>query len=297
MRRASCVLAVPFLLSGLATPQLFAGDPEPAAGTLVIQGHTLHPKTGSVEVGEHLATLVIPEGLHFFARDEARFIIEKVCHNPEDPDIIGLVMPDESNEEANWMTVISYDPQNGHVSDSDAKSMDFSALLKEMQNSEAESNQQRKAAGYDTVKLLGWAEPPHYDPATHKLYWAKRLKFGAEKGETLNYSVRVLTRRGVLEMNTVDEPTNIAVVATAAQDLLAKTTVSPAESYEKFDSSIDKVAVGGIAALIAGGVLAKSGFFAIIGKFLIAFIKPLLIGLAFLGGWIWKFISGKKAGA
>lgn len=297
MRVASWLL----LVSILGCPVLVAGDdPEtaakPADGTIVVQGHTLHPKTGTVVVGEQLATLDIPEGLRFFARDEARFIIEKVYHNPEDPDIIGLVTPDDDSA-ANWMTVISYDPENGHVSDSDAKALDFNALLKDMQEGAVEGNAQRKASGFDTVELRGWAEPPHYDAATHKLYWAKRLKFSSDKTETLNYSVRVLTRRGVLEMNTVDDPAQLTAVASAAQKLLAKTTVSPAERYEKFDSSIDKVAIGGIAAVIAGGVLAKSGLLAVIGKFLIAFIKPVLIGGAFVGGWIWKFISGRKSNA
>ena len=178
------------LMSILGFPLLIAGDdPEtaapPADGTTVVQGRTLHPKTGRVVVGEQLATLQIPEGLRFFARDEARFVIEQVCHNPADPTIIGLVMPD-AEDHANWMTVISYDPENGHVSDADAKAMDFNALLKDMQESAIEGNAQRKAEGYDTVELRGWAEPPHYDPATHKLYWAKRLKFSSEKTETLN---------------------------------------------------------------------------------------------------------------
>ncbi len=296
MRVLPCLL----LTSLLAGPALIAGTDDPQAAapsteeTIVVQGRTLHPKSGTVIVGEHLATLEIPAGLRFYARDEARYIIEKVCHNPEDPSVIGLVMPD-ADDAANWMTVISYDPENGHVSDSDAKGLDFDALLKEMQQGARDGNAERKAAGFDTVELRGWAEPPHYDPASHKLYWAKRLKFSSEKAETLNYSVRVLTRRGVLEMNTIDEPAQLAAVATSAQQLLAKTTIADAERYDKFDSSIDKVAVGGIAAVIAGGVLAKSGLLAVIGKFLLAFIKPVLIGGAFVGGWIWKFVAGRRA--
>ena len=39
----------------------------------------------------------------------------------------------------------------------------------------------------------------------------------------------------------------------------------------------------------------KSGLLAVIGKFLIAFIKPLLIGTAVAGSWIWKLVSGRKS--
>ena len=27
-----------------------------------------------------------------------------------------------------------------------------------------------------SMELVGWAAPPRYDKATHKLYWAKELK-------------------------------------------------------------------------------------------------------------------------
>jgi uncharacterized membrane-anchored protein len=37
------------------------------------------------------------------------------------------------------------------------------------------------------VTLGGWAEPPSYDKATHKMYWAKELAFGTGE-HTLNSS-------------------------------------------------------------------------------------------------------------
>ena len=36
-----------------------------------------------------------------------------------------------------------------------------------------------------------------------KLFWAKRLQFGDQQGETLNYNIRVLGRRGVLDLNVI----------------------------------------------------------------------------------------------
>ncbi len=48
------------------------------------------------------------------------------------------------------------------------------------------------------------AAPPRYeDAATHKLYWAKELNFEGDSGDTLNYSICMLGRKGVLELNAI----------------------------------------------------------------------------------------------
>jgi uncharacterized membrane-anchored protein len=53
----------------------------------------------------------------------------------------------------------------------------------------------------------------------------------------------------------------------------------------------------GLGALIAGGVAAKLGLFAKIGAFLLAFKKVLFIGLAALGGFLFKLFKKKDAAA
>src|SRR2546429_9951636 len=72
-----------------------------------------------------------------------------------------------------------------------------------MQQATREANPERAKAGYATVELVGWAEPPRYDSVAHKLYWAKDLKFTDDSAHTLNYNIRVLGRRGVLVLNAV----------------------------------------------------------------------------------------------
>src|SRR5439155_5651891 len=76
-------------------------------------------------------------------------------------------------------------------------------LLRNMQQATREANPERAKAGYATVELVGWAEPPRYDSVAHKLYWAKDLKFTDDSAHTLNYNIRVLGRRGVLVLNAV----------------------------------------------------------------------------------------------
>src|SRR6185295_16936245 len=100
-----------------------------------------------------------------------------------------------------WAVVLSY-IDDGHVDDADARKIDYKDLMADMKKSTDESNEERKKAGYGSIKLVGWATEPRYDSSTHKMYWAKELEFGGEQ-HTLNYDVRVLGREGVLPMNAV----------------------------------------------------------------------------------------------
>ena len=54
-----------------------------------------------------------------------------------------------------------------------------------------------------SVNLIGRAKAPRYDNQTHKLYWAKELKFGSHLENTLNYDIRMLGRGGVLVLTGV----------------------------------------------------------------------------------------------
>jgi uncharacterized membrane-anchored protein len=79
-------------------------------------------------------------------------------------------------------------------------------------------------------------------------------------------------------------------VAEGSKQVLAKTEFSAGNRYEEFSSSSgDKVAAYGIAGLVAGGVLLKSGFF----KLLLGLIKPILIGVAVIGGVAVKLFTGR----
>ena len=46
-----------------------------------------------------------------------------------------------------------------------------------MQGGAEEHNKERQKAGYKAVHLVGWAEKPHYDSTSKKLYWAKEFQF------------------------------------------------------------------------------------------------------------------------
>jgi uncharacterized membrane-anchored protein len=146
----------------------------------------------------------------------------------------------------------------------------------------AESNKLRQEKGYPTVDLLGWAAPPHYDAESHKLYWAKKLKFEGEEGETLNYSIRMLGRKGVLELNAIASVDQFSQIDAQTPQILGMVDFKEGSRYADFDPKVDKVAEYGIATLVAGGALAlaaKAGFFKVLLVGLLAAKKFVIIGV------------------
>lgn len=264
--------------------------------------------TGTVTVGSNLATIALPPDCRYLANDQARYWVEEIWGNPPDAEVIGLVVPEEvaswydglssgkqsaeeesAEPERSWGMVVSWAGDTGHVEDSDARSTDFNALLTEMRESTKAANPERIKAGYGSIELLGWAEEPHYDSSTKKLYWAKSLRFNDQKEKILNYCVRILGARGVLELNAVDDQKGLPEVAAAAKAVLTRTEFTAGNRYADFKEGVDPVAAGGIAALVVGGVLAKkAGLLAIFGIFILKFIKILIIPAVLVGGWIMK---------
>ena len=136
--------------------------------------------------------------------------------------------------------------------------------------------------GYPTVDLLGWAAQPHYDAATHKLYWAKKLKFEGEDSETLNYNIRMLGRKGVLELNAVASVDQLGEIDAQTPQILGMVDFKEGSRYADFDPKVDKVAKYGIATLVAGGALAaaaKLGLLKGLWVFILAAKKFIIIGV------------------
>jgi uncharacterized membrane-anchored protein len=145
--------------------------------------------------------------------------------------------------------------------------------------------------------LLGWAEPPHYDATSHKLYWAKELKFGAAQDHTLNYAIRILGRRGVLQLNAVSSIGQLAAVKEGTPDVLAAVEFNEGHRYTDYLPGTDKAAAYGIGGLILGSAAAKAGLFKGIWLALLASKKLIFGGLVALGALVKKFLGGNKDAA
>jgi uncharacterized membrane-anchored protein len=226
---------------------------------------SLDRRTGTIPLGDDLVTLELPGDFYFLGTDDATRVLVDVWGNPPDQSdgLLGMLFPEKYTpfDAEAWAVTVEY-VEEGHVSDSDAAEIDYDGLLVDMQQDIRAGNDDRVAAGYDSIELVGWAEAPHYDAGSHKLYWAKELRFGESPSTTLNYEIRALGRKGVLSMTFVAATEQLGEINASREDVLSMASFNPGMRYEDFDSNIDEIAAYGIGALIAGKVAAKAGLFA-----------------------------------
>ena len=259
----------------------------------------LHWKTGEISLGDGIARLNVPPDWRFLGPADTERVLVDGWGNPRraEPALGMLFAADVSPVGADgWGIVISFQAE-GHVSDADAGEIDYDALLRDLQAGAREGNEARAKAGYPAVELIGWAAKPYYDPASHKLYWAREIQFGSEPQHTLNYDVRVLGRRGVLVMKAVASMGQVEAVQARMRDALALVEFSPGHRYEEFDSKVDQVAAYGIGGLVAGGLLAKAGFFKALLVGLLAAKKFVIVGAVALIGAVSRFWRTRRSAA
>ncbi|MDR3415292.1 MAG: DUF2167 domain-containing protein [Nevskia sp.] len=253
---------------------------------------SLKPQHGTIKLPNGVATLQLADGFYYLSPGDADRLITQGWGNPPGMKTLGMVLPQATNPllRDGWGVVITYN-EDGHVSDDDDAKIDYADLLSKMQKSTESENEQRKSKGYGAMHLVGWAAPPYYDAQTHKLYWAKELKADGAEGDTLNYNIRVLGRKGVLELTAVAAMRDFPQIKEQMPTVLGFTNFDQGNRYTDFDSSTDKVAAYGLAALVAGGIAAKAGLFAKLGLLLLAAKKFIIIGLAAVGAFFRKLFK------
>ena len=247
----------------------------------------LHPQHGKVELPGGMATLQVPDDFYYLPPDDANKVLTEAWGNPGGSKTLGMLFPSDMtplNKDA-WGVVIRYS-DDGYVDDKDAKDINYNDLLKKMQEEAKEANKQRVKAGYEAVTLVGWAAQPYYDSVTHKLHWAKDLKFAGEDEDTLNYNIRVLGRKGYLSMNFVASMHQLPEIEQKLDSVLGMASFNDGYRYEQFKPNYDKIAAYGIGGLVAGKLLAKAGFFAVA---LVLLKKFGVILVAAIGGLLAKF--------
>lgn len=246
---------------------------------------------GKVKTSDGMAELEVPEGYYFLDAADAQLVLEQMWGNPPDPSITGMIFPREGWAWSGaWGAPISYDPM-GYVSDEDADSYDYDEMLGAMKADTADSNEWRVQNGYERITLVGWAEPPHYDKGTKELYWAKHLQFEGAEGDTLNYDIRELGRKGVLIVSFIAGMEQLAEVKKAAPDVLKMVSFTEGNRYADFQPGVDTVAAVGIGGLIAGKVAAKTGLLVL----LLAFLKKGAVLLLMPVVWVFNKLRGRDS--
>ncbi len=252
-------------------------------------------QNGKINLPGGLATLDLPPTFRYLDPADSNKVLVDAWGNPPGGETLGMIFPADVSplSPEGWGVVITYQ-EDGHVKDDDANTINYDSLLKQMKESSEEESKERIKEGYSSLLLAGWAEAPHYDSSAHKLYWALDLQPGDAKEHALNYNIRVLGRKGVLVLNAVSGMTQLSTIKGEMEKVIGFTEFTPGNRYSDFNSSTDKVAEYGIAALVAGAVAAKLGLFAKLIALLIAAKKAILIGLVAIAGGIRKLLGMKK---
>lgn len=251
---------------------------------------SLDRQQGDIVLPQGNATLHVPETFYYLNPADAEKVLVEVWGNPPGSETLGILFPSEVTpfDADSWGVTIAYE-EDGYVSDDDAKDIDFADLLKEMQEDTHAASEERQQHGYESIELVGWAAQPYYDETTKKLYWAKELKFGEDSQvNTLNYNIRVLGRKGVLLLNFIAGMNQKSIIDGQVDKVLAMAEFNPGARYEDFNPDLDTVAAYGIGALVAGKVIAKTGFLAVALVFLKKFGVLILIAVAALFGKLFR---------
>ncbi|MEM7280335.1 MAG: DUF2167 domain-containing protein [Pseudomonadota bacterium] len=253
-------------------------------------------QTGSISLPGGFATLNIPEDYYFLNSKDSRTVLEDLWGNPPGNDVLGMIFPAKytAMDMESWAVTVTYE-EEGYISDADAADIDYADLLKSMQKGTSANNKARAEMGYESIELLGWAEPPHYDSTAKKLYWGKELAFAGAEGTTLNYDIRALGRRGVLSMTFIAQMTQLDEINQSRDIVLGMADFDDGHKYSDFNPDIDKVAAYGIGALVAGKVASKAGLWASLLLLLKKFYIFILIGLVAAGNWLKGFFTKKDS--
>jgi uncharacterized membrane-anchored protein len=291
------VIAAALACALLAGPALAQDDAAKAAEQRKFI-ESLHFQSGDIALSEADAHLHLQPGFRYLDKTDARKVLENYWGNPPDEDVLGLLVPDNAglDSDHSWAVVLTYSDEDGHVSDEDAAKIDYDEMLKNLQEETKGSNEERKKAGYSTVELVGWAQPPRYDVLHKKLHWAKELAFSDVKSHTLNYDIRVLGREGYLSMQAVADMADQSLVNEGMQQVLPMADFDAGHRYADFNPKTDKLAAYGLGALVAGGIAAKTGLLAKLGVMLLAAKKLVIAAVVGIGAVLKKIFGGKKGG-
>jgi uncharacterized membrane-anchored protein len=255
-------------------------------------------QTGQITLGDGMATINLPASFRFIGPEGSKRLLVEGWGNPPRTaeGVLGMLIPTAASplSKEGWGIAITYD-EDGYVNDNDAAGIDYNKLLKEMQEGTVAANEERKKQGFEAITLVGWAEPPSYDAASHKMYWAKDLVFGSGNEHTLNYNIRILGRRGVLVLNAIAAMDQLAAIRTETQNVLAAVDFNEGHRYSDYLPGKDKAATYGLIGLVAGAAAAKTGFFKLLWLGVVAFKKVIIVGVVALLALLKRMFSGKSS--
>jgi len=300
MSRSALLVCLALLCLTLATADMAKVD-DPKDGS---KKESNQPKIAWVvgpataQLGD-IAEIKIPAGYRFTGKDGTGTFLE-MTGNPPSGDELGTIVPQSKSDDDQefWFVIFEFQ-DTGYVKDDDRDKLDPDGLLKTIRDNTEEANKERLRRGWLPYHIRGWYKPPFYDTQTRNLTWAMQ-GYSTNQGKeeaSVNYSVRILGRRGTMSVDLVLDPALVDSVVPKFDKLLTGFSYLHGSAYSDFRAG-DKVAEYGLATLVAGGataIAAKTGLLAKLWKLIV-------VGFAALAGMLkrwWnslkKILSGKAA--
>jgi len=239
------------------------------------------------------AVLKLPAG-YFWVPEPAASQFMKAMGNHPDERQLGLVIP--ASDDEGWLIVAKYE-RAGYIKDDDAKNWDVDELFKSLKEGTEATNEARRQEGFPELEIVGWVEKPSYTEATHRLIWSMsaRQKGAAADGPmSINYNTYALGREGFITLNLITDLHRIEQEKHHAQTMLAALDFNEGKRYADFNSSTDKVAEYGLAALVGGLAAKKIGLFALATGLFAKFAKVILLGGAAVAAVVSRFFKKDK---
>lgn len=232
------------------------------------------------------STLEVPDGYLFLDTENTDRFLEMNQNIPSGQEV--MIAP----RDLEWMAYLSFNSE-GYVKDDEQ--IDAAELLEALKEGSKAGNKERARRGWSELRIIDWAVPPAYNTTNQRLEWATLLE--SEGGRGVNFSTKVLSRRGHTSVILVSSPEQLPGARPQLETVLTGYRFDDGERYADFVPG-DKVATYGLAALVLGGAAAiatKKGLWAVIGAFIISKIKILIAAVVGLGALLKKFVFGKKA--
>lgn len=168
--------------------------------------------------------IAVPKGCQFTAAAGARSFM-LATENPPSGSELGVLVCPTADDSSNWFVVFSFD-ESGYVRDSDAAELDGGAILATLRQGNEQGNRDRVARGWSELQLVGWVRAPYYDLKTNNLTWSTEVK--STEGSSVNHSVRLLGRGGVMHADLVIDPAQFAGNVGAFDRMVASHSFCPA---------------------------------------------------------------------
>ena len=255
----------------------------------------LQYKSGEISLADGKVKIVLPPEFQYLDAANARKVMVDIYGNPPQASGgDGMIVPKGMKffGGGGWLAELKW-KADGYVKDDDFAKLNFTDMLNELKAGQKAASDERVRGGYGKMELASWAQQPHYDRTTHKLYYAKLFDTDGSE-QQLNYDIRVLGRHGVLEVSIMSFQSQMSEIEARAPAILGMVDFTDCNRYADYKPGTDKVAAYGIAVLIAGGILAKAGFFKAIWIALIAAKKFVIIAVVAIGAWIKRMLGGRK---